>query len=123
MLLLSRSARALFIGFSLLFAAGSALAQEKPDRPPWAQKRKANSTATATPEPLGAGVAVAVEFALRFCAQGGRFQRRTGKNRAAHSPRPARENRELFAGRQNRAQRQSRHRARQRARRTESPRS
>src|SRR5579884_3698924 len=57
MLLLSRSARALLIGFSLLFAAGSALAQEKPDRPPWAQKRKANSTATATPAPSGSGTA------------------------------------------------------------------
>src|SRR5579885_3389164 len=43
MLPLSRPARALFIALSLLFAAASPCAQEKPDRPPWAQKRKANS--------------------------------------------------------------------------------
>jgi Ca-activated chloride channel family protein len=57
MLLLSRSARALFVAFSLLFAAGGAFTQEKPDRPPWAQKRKANSTATATPAASGSGTA------------------------------------------------------------------
>src|SRR5579885_2461360 len=57
MLLLSRSARALFMAFSLLFAASGAFTQEKRDRPPWAQKRKANSTATATPAASRSGTA------------------------------------------------------------------
>lgn len=55
MLPLLRSARAFFIALSLLFAAASACAQEKPDRPPWAQKRKAYSSATTAPSAGSSG--------------------------------------------------------------------
>lgn len=43
MLTPSRPAGALLMSLSLLLIGGSARAQDKPDRPPWAQKRKANS--------------------------------------------------------------------------------
>ncbi|PWT87930.1 MAG: hypothetical protein C5B56_09600 [Proteobacteria bacterium] len=49
-----RSTRAILTGLAVLFLAGGSCCQDKPDRPPWAQKRKRNSASTPTPAPPAA---------------------------------------------------------------------